>query len=49
MPLNLPTAVIENFIFSDLTPDTASMQIAVTANLNQFFAEETTQERLKCL
>ena len=39
--VSAPTAVIENFIFSDLTPNTASMQIAVTANLNQFFAEET--------
>lgn len=35
-----PTAVATNFTFSDLSPNTASMQAAVTANLEQFFAEE---------
>ena len=36
-----PTAVPTDFVFSDLTPNTAGMRTAVTANLNQFFRENT--------
>ena len=36
-----PTAVPVAFTFTALTPNTTSMQEAVTANLQQFFAEET--------
>lgn len=35
------TAVITNFDFASITPNTPTMQTAVSANLNQFFAEET--------
>jgi len=37
-----PVAVITDFVFSDLTPNTASLRTAVTANLQQFFRENTT-------
>lgn len=37
-----PTAVPTAFTFTDLQPNTATMQAAVTATLEQFFAEETT-------
>jgi len=36
-----PVAVPTAFTFSSLTPNTATMQTAVTANLKQFFAERT--------
>lgn len=36
-----PTAVPVNFSFTSLNPNTASMQAAVSANLQQFFSEET--------
>lgn len=39
--VNAPTPVIINFNFTTLNPNTPSMQSAVTANLQQFFAEET--------
>jgi len=37
-----PVAVITDFVFSDLTPNTASLRTSVTANLQQFFRENTT-------
>jgi len=36
-----PTAVPTAFTFTELTPNTAAMQTAISANLAQFFAEET--------
>ena len=36
-----PTDVTVNFNFSVLSPNTTSMQAAINANLQQFFAEET--------
>ena len=36
-----PTAVVQNFTFTDLSPNTSTMQAAVTANLEQFFDENT--------
>lgn len=36
-----PTAVPVNYTFTALTPNTSSMQSAVTANLKQFHAEQT--------
>lgn len=35
-----PVGVTQDFTFSSLTPNTASMQTAITANLGQFFKEE---------
>ena len=37
-----PTAVPVNFIFTALTPSTATMRSAISANLRQFFDERTT-------
>lgn len=34
-----PTAVVTPFTFTDLVPNTAGMQTAITANLEQFFSE----------
>lgn len=36
-----PTASIVDFTFTALSPNTSTMQAAVTANLDQFFAENT--------
>ena len=36
-----PIASVTNFIFTVLAPNTPQMQSAITANLQQFFAEET--------
>lgn len=36
-----PTAVPTNFTFTDLTPNTSTMQTAITANLQQFFSDQT--------
>jgi uncharacterized phage protein gp47/JayE len=36
-----PTAVSSNFTFTGLTPNTATMQAAITANLQQFFSQNT--------
>lgn len=36
-----PTPVSVNFMFTALSPDTATMKAAITANLQQFFAERT--------
>lgn len=36
-----PVAVTVNFVFSVMVPNTSTMQNAVTANLQQFFAENT--------
>lgn len=36
-----PTATSQDFTFSSLTPNTPSMQVAVKANLSQFFEEDT--------
>lgn len=36
-----PTGVTQNFVFTDLQPNTATMQAAVTASLDQFFSEST--------
>jgi uncharacterized phage protein gp47/JayE len=39
--VSAPTAVTTNFVFSSLTPDTTAMRSAISANLAQFFEEET--------
>lgn len=39
--VNAPTPVTTNFVFSSLDPNTTTMQSAIRANLQQFFAEET--------
>lgn len=36
-----PTPLVVNWIFSALSPNTATMQTAIEENLKQFFAEET--------
>lgn len=36
-----PTAVIVDFTFTNITPDTSTMRSAITANLEQFFTEST--------
>lgn len=36
-----PVAVPQNFVFTDLSPNTAAMRSAITANLTQFFKEST--------
>ena len=36
-----PTANSTDFTFSSITPDTSTMQTAITASLTQFFTEET--------
>ena len=36
-----PTALTVDFVFTDLQPNTAAMKAAVTANLEQFFQEDT--------
>lgn len=41
MIVNAPTANIVNFTFTDLTPNTSTMQAAITANLEQLFEEGT--------
>jgi len=37
-----PEAVVTNYIFTELVPNTSSMKDAVNANLDQFYAEQTT-------
>ena len=39
--VSAPTGVTQNFVFTDLQPNTATMQAAVTASLDQFFSEST--------
>jgi uncharacterized phage protein gp47/JayE len=39
-----PTALSEDFTFSAIVPDTASLRAAITASLEQFFAERTEVE-----
>lgn len=41
MIVNAPTANIVNFTFTALTPNTSTMQTAITANLTQLFEEGT--------
>ena len=41
MIVNAPTANIVNFTFTALTPNTSTMQTAITANLKQLFEEGT--------
>ena len=36
-----PTAVATNFVFSAISPNTATMKAAITASLQQFFSERT--------
>lgn len=40
--VNAPTGVTVDFTFTALTPNTATMQTAINANLRQFFNERTT-------
>jgi len=40
--VNAPTGVSTDFTFSALTPNTSTMQNAISANLRQFFDERTT-------
>lgn len=40
--VSAPTAIVTNYIFSALSPNTSAMQTAITANLGQFYDEETT-------
>lgn len=39
--VNAPTAVVTDFTFTALSPNTSTMQSAITANLQQFFDERT--------
>jgi uncharacterized phage protein gp47/JayE len=39
--VNAPSAVVTPFTFTALSPNTATMQTAVSASLDQFFAEQT--------
>ncbi len=39
--VSAPTAVPTAFTFTSISPDTATMQAAITASLEQFFSEET--------
>ena len=39
--VSAPTAVPTNYTFSSLSPNTTTMQAAVTSNLKQFYAERT--------
>lgn len=39
--VSAPTAVATNYTFTALSPNTTSMQAAITANLQQFYAENT--------
>jgi len=36
-----PTAVVVDFTFTNITPDTSTMRSAITANLDQYFTEST--------
>lgn len=40
--VSAPVAVPTDYTFTELTPDTATMRAAVEANLDQFYAEQTT-------
>ncbi len=39
--VNSPIAIVVDFTFTDISPDTSTMRSAITANLDQFFTEST--------
>lgn len=39
--VNSPTAIVVDFTFTNITPDTSTMRSAITANLEQFFSESS--------